>query len=193
MLPAKSHADLRADGIVGERDHLAQAVAAVADTPWPKPQSVSLISRITGAGGGERITFSDAVAAYVDAIYASEKRSFMLISDAQSNLADAAMLNDAAMAAVDAPRLSMNDVRLLEGAIQTLRENRRVYEAAAEKLEQRGAAVDPMVLEGISDRYSLAIRTLGEAADQLAERIENDRSRTFALPERSQVDNLTGI
>lgn len=191
VLPVKSHADLKAGGVVVERDQLAQAVRSVETTPWPKPEPVSLISRI--AGGGERISFSDVVAIYVDVLSANEDRSGALVSDAHVNLADAAVLNDAAAAAVYASRLSMNDVMLLENAIRALRENRRVYEAAAGELEALGDAVDPAVMETISEEYARAIRRLGDAADQLAERIENDRSRTYAAPDRDAVNNLAGI
>lgn len=191
VLPSKSHADLKADGVVVERDQLAQAVRAVETTPWPKPEPVSLISRI--AGGGERISFSDVVAIYIDVLSASPDRPGALIGDAHVNLADAAVLNEAATAAVYASRLSMNDVMQLENAIRALRENRRVYEAAAKELDELGDAVDPVVLETISEQYNLAIRQLGDAADQLAERIENDRSRTYAAPDRNAVSNLSGI
>lgn len=190
VLPTTSQADLRANGIVGERDQLAQAVKAVEDTPWPRPEPVSLFSRIAGSGGDERVTFSDAVSAYIAALGPAEERMFVLVNDANTNLARATKLNDAALAAVYAPRLSMNDVKLLENGIRTLRENRRVYEAAANELEDSGDAVDPEAIEDISERYGLAIRALGDAADQIAERIENDRSRTYASPERRAVDNL---
>lgn len=192
VIPAKSHADLKVNGVVVERDQLAQAVRAVETTPWPKPEPVSLISRITG-GGGERISFSDVVAIYMDVLAAHDNSAGALVSDANGNLADAVVLNDAAIAAVEAPRLSMNDVMLLESAIGALRENRRIYEAAAESLEEQGEGVDPLVMAIIADRYAQAIRDLGDAADQLAERIENDRSRTYAAPDRNAVTNLTGI
>jgi len=191
VLPAKSQADLRPDGVVAERDHLAQAVAAVEATPWPKPEPVSLLSRITG--GGERVSFSDVVAIYVDALSAYDNRSKALLSDAGANLEKAAALNQAANAAVYAPRLSMNDVILLETAIGALRENRRVYEAAAKALRERGDEVDPIAMEAIADQYAQAIRTLGESADRLAERIENDRSRTYAAPDRKAGNNFSGI
>ena len=191
VLPAKSQADLRPDGVVVERDQLAQAVAAVERTPWPKPEPVSLLSRL--AGGGERMSFSDVVAVYLDALSAYDNRAGALLGDAGANLADAAVLSDAAMAAASAPRLSMNDVILLETAIGALRENRRVYEAAAKALDEGGDAVDPAAMETIAERYGEAIRTLGDAADQLAERIENDRSRTYAAPNRRTGGNFSGI
>ena len=193
VLPAKSHADLKPTKVVGERDTLAEAADRVDAAPWPKPEPVSFISRIAGASSDARVTRTDAVAAYVDALYVSDGRLVQLVSDARDNLARAETLNDLAQAAAFAPRLSVNDIAVLESAIRTLRENRQIYAAAAKELAKRGEYVDPSQIDAIRDAYKDAIRALGETADQLAERIENDRSETYAAPDRSIVRNYSGI
>ena len=195
VLPVKSHADLRPDGVVGERDMLVEAAKAVETTPWPKPQPVSLISRIAGGGDSNRVTFSDSVAAYVTALHAPDGSVGPLAADARGNIADAVKLNDLARAAIHAPRLSTNDVTLVENAIRALRENRRVYEAAAKELKNSEGFIDPIEIEMIVHDYRAAVRALSETADRLAERIENDRSRTYAGPDRAVADtlNLSGI
>ena len=193
VLPVKSHADLKPNSVVGERDALAAAADGVEAAPWPKPEPVSFISRIAGGSSGERVTRSDAIAAYVDALYVNEGRLTKLLSDARNNLARAAELDELAQAAAFAPRLSVNDIAILESAIQTLREHRQIYAAAARELAKRGEYVDPSQIDAIRDAYQNAIRALGETADQLAERIENDRSETYAAPDRSIVTNYSGI
>lgn len=185
-----SHSDVKA-AYNAERDNLAVAAQAVEATPWPKPENVSFVTRITG-GGGDRVTRSEAVDAYVDSLQPTGARFQKLASDAWRNLAAADRLNLVAVNAVNAPRLSMNDVVVIEGAIQALRENRAIYAEAAKDLEKAGEPVNEHECDAIHDAYASAIKALGDTADLLAERIENNRSETFAAPERKNVENYTG-
>jgi len=190
VIPMNSHSDVKA-AHNAERHNLAAAANAVEATPWPKPENVSFVTRITG-GGGDRVTRSEAVDIYVDSLQPAGARFQKLASDAWQNLAAADRLNLVALNAVNAPRLSMNDVVLIEGAIQTLRENRAIYSEATEDLEKAGEPVNDDECDAIHDAYASAIKALGQTADLLAERIENNRSETFAAPEGKSAKNFSG-
>lgn len=167
---------------VAERDYLTQAVADVKTAPWPKPQSVSFMSRMTGGDGGERVTRADAIQTYLGNIQHTPDPVGRLHRDANANLAAAARLELAAMNALSASRLSKNDVALLENAIIALREHGQIYVAAAKALDKAGASVSDDAVDQLRDDYRAAIRALGEAADLLAEQVEHDHSQTFATP-----------
>ncbi len=144
-----------------------------------------MLSWITG-GAEDRFTKSDAVAFYVESL--DRSGGFQtLIADADRKLADAARFHAVAVAAVDAPRVSARDVALVEECIQTLRQQRDIYAAAAAKLEHAGAPVDDAALDDMRDRFHAMVRALGVAADELAERYEKDRSETYAAPGRGLV------
>jgi hypothetical protein len=190
VIPTNSHSELNA-AYNAERESLAAAAQAVEATPWPKPENVSFVARITG-GGGDRVTRTEAVETYVASLQPAGARFQKLATDARTNLLAADRLNVMAMNAADAPRLSMNDVVLLEGAIQALRENRQIYAEAAEDLEKAGEPVSDEEAGTIHDAYAIAIKALGETADLLAARIENNRSETFAEPEHKKAEHFTG-
>lgn len=76
----------------------------------------------------------------------------------------------------------MNDVAQLENAIMALREHGQIYVAAVKALDKTGAQVSDDAIDQLRDDYRAAIRALGDAADLLAEQVEDDRSRTFATP-----------
>lgn len=183
VLPSKSSSDLKAP--VAERAMLAGAAEEVEKAPWPKPEPVSFIARITGGGGDDRVTRSDAVEAYLSGLNPAGARYPQLAAHARTNLLAARQLNVAARQAVDAPRLAMNDVALIEGAIQALREHREIYAAAAKELARLGEPVSDESIDAIRDEFREAVRMLGETADVLAERIEHDRSSTYASPDRT--------
>lgn len=184
-----------ADGdIVTERDMLAEAARAVETAPWPKPQSVSFVSRLTGAAEDDRVTKSDAAEIYAVALQPAGDRFAGLEADAMTNLAAADRLVSVAEHALSAPRLTSNDVAVVENAIQALRENRQIYVSAAHEIEKLGERVDDSALEAIRGSYTNAIRALGETADDLAERLDHDQSETYASPaRRPQVHNLSGV
>jgi len=138
---------------------------------------------MTGGGDGDRLTREDAVEAYVSHIGPEGARFEKLVADAGRNLADAERFNLMAMHAMGAPRLSMNDVALVEEAIQTLREHRLIVAGAARELENEGEPVDAVKVDEIRSAYAHAIKSLGETADLLADRIERDRSSTYAKPQ----------
>lgn len=181
IIPNQSHTTHYA-APVAERDYLTQAVADVKTAPWPKPQSVSFISRMTGGGDDERVTRADAVHSYLENIQHTPDPLARLHRDAGANLAAAARLELAAMNALSAARLSMNDVALLENAIIALREHGQIYVAAVKALDKAGVPVGDDTIGQLRDDYRAAIRDLGDAADLLAEQVEDDRSQIFATP-----------
>lgn len=191
VLPSNSASHLNAP--IAERDILAEAAEEVEKAPWPKPESVSFIARITGGGDEDRVTQSDAIAAYLDSLAPVGARFTQLEGHARANLIAAGQLNAIARQAVDAPRLAMNDVVLVEGAIQALREHREIYEAAAKELIKNGEPVDEAQIDVMRDSYREAVRELGETADLLAERIEHDRSATYAGPDKSVRRKLSDL
>lgn len=168
--------------VVAERDLLVDAARDVEAAPWPAPEPVSFVAMIAGASGEGRISRSDAVAAYVNGLHPAGLRFRQLAVDAETNLHAAQRLARMAQNAVAAPRVTMNDVVTVEGAIQTLRENRKIYTKAAHELEKLGEPVDGEKVDAIRTAYAEAIRNLGETADALAERIEKDRTETMATP-----------
>lgn len=178
---------------VAERDVLAEAVKAVEHAPWPRIEDVSFLSRITGAESDDRMTRNKAVDLYLDGLTPLGERFYRLESDAYANLAAADRLLLAADGALVAPRLSMNDVVMLETAIQALRENRQIYVSAAKQLEKAGEPVDDLKLDAIRDAYAGAIRDLGQSADALADKIERDRTENYAAPAPLHRKNFSGV
>ncbi|WP_425407809.1 hypothetical protein [Hyphococcus sp.] len=166
--------------IVAERDMLVDAARDVKATPWPKPQPVSIVARIAGAGDDNRVSRSEAVATYVNTLQPVGMRFQKLALDARRNLEAADRLSRIALNASASARVTMNDVVTVEGAIQALRENRKIYTSAAREIEQGGESVDSNEIDVIRTAYADVIRELGRAADALAERVEKDRTETIA-------------
>ena len=176
-----------------ERDVLADAALAVETSPWPKPEPVSIFSRMTGASDDDRVTRSDAVAVYVNALQPAGARFSQLAIDARANLGAADRLLRAADHALAAQRLTVSDVAMVEDAIQALRENRQIYVSAAREIENAGEPIDGVQLEAIRDAYSEAIRELGRSADALADRIDEDRSENYAAPAKPRRNRFSGV
>jgi hypothetical protein len=173
---------------VAERDVLADAVARVESAPWPKPQAVSFFSRISGGGGNVRVQKSDSIEAYLDQLHSRGPGFRQLKYDAGVNLVAADRLEHTALKSLTASRRSMNDVVLVETAIQALRENWQIYFETADALKKSGEVIDDNELNALQDDYRRAIKDLGDIADMLAEAIERDRSKIFATQ-----DNFTGL
>ncbi len=181
-------------GHVAERDMLTDAAQAVESSPWPRPESVSLVSRLTGATNDDRISRGDAVAQYVAELQPAGNRFAALTVHARSNLNAADRLLRAADLALAAPRVTNNDVAVLETAIQALRENRQMYVSAADKIKDSGEAIDSEELQAIRADYTAAIREIGRSADALAERIDHDLSENYAAPSKSRARrNFSGV
>lgn len=177
-----------------ERVILAQSAEQVKKTPWPTPRKTSLASRITGGGSEQpgRVTRSEAIEIYIAGLAPEGARFSALAADARANLADARQLLDNTGAAEGSTRLSMADVKAVEGAIQALRENRKIYVTAARALEKTGEPVDDDVLQRIRASYKETISALGRAADSLADRVSHNRNEALARPKPAIQNNLTG-
>ncbi len=182
IIPQKSIISHR-EAPIAERDYLTEAVSDVKAAPWPKPQQVSFVARLAGGGGKARVTRSDAIDAYLVSIQTTADPIQKLQNDARANLAAADRLDRAAVNAISASRLSMNDVALIEDAILALREHGQIYTAAVRTLKRNGVAVGDTTLDGLRRDYHTVIKQLGKTADRLAEQIEHDRSQTFASPQ----------
>ncbi len=186
--PSSTKTELKAP--VAERDVLADAAKVAGKTPWPKPEPIALIARVTGGGGKDRVSQADAVDFYIDQLNGAGAGFARLEADAQINLAAANRLNQIALAAIDAPRLSMNDVVIIENAIQALREQRQIYAAAAKELVKAGAVIDEDKLDLIRDDYRAIVKRLGKTADHLAHKIDDNHWSTYAKPERKNFSDL---
>ena len=177
---------------MAERNLLADAARAVDNGPWPKSQPVSFLSKLTGGDDSEGVSRADAVADYVGGL-PEGARFARLIADAGQDLETAERFNLLALHAMGAPRLTMNDVSLVENAIQTVRDHRQTFLAAAKEVEKRGETVDKDQVALIRDAYSHSIKSLGEAADLLADRIDRDLSETYAKPAASVARDSSGL
>lgn len=182
IIPQNSQTSYYREAPIAERDYLSEAVSDVKVAPWPKPQQVSFVTRIAGGGGKARVTRSDAIDAYLVSIQTASDPMQKLANDAHENLAAADRLDRAAVNAMSASRLSMNDVALVEDAIVALREHGQIYTASVKSLKRNGIAVDEASLVALRKEYHAVIKQLGKTADRLAEQVEHDRTQTFATP-----------
>lgn len=180
----------RAKAPIIERDLLAEAARDVEAAEWPAPKSAPLMSWITGGGGEARFTKSDAVAFYVEKLQPSGAKFESLHFDARQKLSDAERLRQTAISAAEATRVSMNDITLVEDAIQALRDHRDIYAAAAKEIGKSGETVDEEMIDTLRRDFSAMIRELGKTADLLADRHDHDRSSTFAQPAHAQAADL---
>lgn len=170
-----------------ERDLLAEAARDVSRTKWRAPEPAPMLSWITG-DGKDRFTKSDAIAFYIDVLPERERFS-ALIADADRTLFDAERLHSVAAASVDGPGVSSGDIALVEECIRALREQRDIYTATAGKLEDAGDVVDDQQVSQMRRRFGAVVRALGDAADDLAERHDEDRKAIVAAPARVVADN----
>lgn len=178
---------------IAERDLLAEAAREVDKTVWPSPDGGSVFTWLTGGGGEDRFSKSDAVSFYVDMLSPADARFTSLMVDAQQKVAQAQRLNEIAVASLASSRVSMNDVVLVEDSIQALREQRDIFTAAARKLENDGEAVDDELVSEMRLSFLNVVRDLSDAADLLAERIDHDRSSVFAQPQRTITGSGSGL
>ena len=176
---------------VVERDLLAEAARDVTRTKWRTPEPAPMLSWITG-GAQDRFTKSDAIAFYID-ILPEQARFSALLADADRTLIDAQRFYAVASNAADAPRVSAGDIAVVEACIRALREQRDIYTAAAEKLEDFGDYVDDQQVAQMRRRFGAVVRSLGDAADDLAERMGNDRNATIAAPAQVIADNAQDL
>jgi len=165
---------------VAERETLVKAARVVEAAPWPKPENASMFSFLTGDDGKERVPKSDAVSHYVSSLTPEGRRFETLTRDAEQKLADAQGMRRAALLALDAQHLTMNDVALVEKSIQNMREQRSIFVEAADELGDVGEPVNEASLRTIRMRYSTVIKAMGDAADLLADKIADDDTTTFA-------------
>lgn len=149
-----------------------------------------MLAWITG-DAKDRFTKSDAIAFYVDVLPAQGRFS-ALLADADRTLNDAEKFHAVANNTVRAARVTSGDIALVEECIRALREQRDIYTAAAEKLEDAGDFVDDRQIAQMRRRFGAVVRALGDAADDLAERHGNDRNATIAASARVLADNAQG-
>lgn len=161
---------------VAERAALMEAAAGAAWAPWPKPSSSSIAERLAGGEPAlERVSRDDAVEAYVDQLKNAPDGAAVLMNDASRHLAAAEALKAVAEEACDAASPRLSDVAILEDAIADLRETRTIYVASLKKIDAEKALV-----EQVKRDFDLALKELGDVADQLAENAMKRRADNFA-------------
>ena len=173
-----------AKAVSAERDALKTAAAEVADVSWPKPQAASMSERLTGIVAGpkkERITKKQAIEIYVASLEQTPNPQAALIEDAEIQLRAADVLTAAAEDAATATRPAMADVAIVEGAISELRQAKEIYLASLDLVAADDPAVDN-VKRGLKTDFNRAIKEIGAAADVLADRVAEDRTKTMAQP-----------
>lgn len=169
-----------------EREALSRAAAAVAETPWPRKPQASLAEQLAGAGG-RTLGEQDLAQRFVDGLDAPRKP--IVLAAALANIEAAQHLAAAGDAALTAIRPAMSDVAILESAIADLKENRDVYVASLKLIARGGEPVDGDELRRLRAEFSNVIGDLGQVADALADRTNDDVTRTFAIPAASRFVN----
>lgn len=169
-----------------EREALASAAAAVAETPWPRAREASLAERLVGTSGPSPDEHRLAEI-YVSGLSAPRKP--VILAAATANIGAARRLAETGEAALTAIRPAMSDVAVIEAAIADMKENRDVYVASLKLVARSGETVDAEELRRLRGAFAEAISDLGKVADSLAERMDEDRSRTFASPAASRFVN----
>lgn len=164
-----------------EREALIDAAAAVSRTKWPAPDDASWQARIAHIGD-ERVSKSDAVEVYLASLGEEGTRYDLVLADAGEHLKAADGLARAAAIAANSVRPVMADVSIVEAAIGDLRQTRDIYVESLKTLAKDGEPVQTAIVRDLKSQFDEAIKTLGAAADELADRVADDRTETFAGP-----------
>jgi hypothetical protein len=172
-----------------EREALVEAAAAVADTEWPEPQEESWGARLAGfIAGDDDAGRAAAVKAYLASMPSGAAPQAVVFGDAARHLEAAAVLADAADAAALSMRPQKNDISVVESAITKLRENRDIYLAALKIIERAGEPVDEGAVRVLKADFNEAIKSVGAAADRLADSVARERNETFVAEPLVQPD-----
>lgn len=166
-----------------EREALIEAAAAVSRTQWPKPENASWQARIVHIGAS-RLSQSDAVDAYLASLGGDETRYVRVLDDAGAHLRAADGLTRAAANAAQSVRPVTADISIVEAAIGDLRQTRDIYVEALKVLDKQGEPVPAASLRQLKSDFDSAIKQLGAVADELADRVADDHTETFAGPTR---------
>lgn len=164
-----------------EREALIEAAETVSRTSWPEPENVSWQARIVHIGAG-RVSKSDAVETYLASLGDAGDRYGSVLRDAEAHLRAADELALAAANAAQSVRPVMDDVSIVEEAIGDLRQTRDIYVESLKTLAKLGEPVPPSIVRDLKSAFDSAIKSLGSVADELADRIADDDTETFAGP-----------
>lgn len=166
-----------------EREALIDAAAAVSRTKWPAPDDASWQARIAHLGS-EHVSKSDAVEVYLASLGEGGARYDLVLADAGEHLKAADGLARAAANAANSVRPVMADVSVVEDAIGDLRYTRDIYVECLKTLAKEGEPAPAGNVRALKSRFDDAIKALGDVADELADRVADDRTETFAGPPR---------
>lgn len=169
---------------------LTEAAAAVEQTPWPEPVTVSLMSRmLAGAAQADGISRDEAITVYVRDLAEAGSGFEALSHQAAQNVEAVYALVVRAEDAAGALNPAMADVAIVEKAIQSARENRNMFIAAAENLRDSGGAVSSDEILALRNEFNDGIRALSRVADDLAAAAAAQRMKSFAAPEPGRITN----
>lgn len=170
-----------------EREALIDAAETLSRTSWPEPENVSWQARIVHIGA-DRVSKSDAVEIYLASLGETGDRYSKVLRDAEAHLRAADDLALAAANAAQSVRPVMDDVSIVEEAIGDLRQTRDIYVESLKALAKLGEPAPSPTVRELKSGFDTAIKTLGAVADELADRIADDDTETFAGP--AQHDQL---
>ncbi len=166
---------------------LVSAAADVSSADWPRGDRgfwEGNFADLTGAGKDDKVDV------YLASLAPGPGRVAAIQSDAWDKLRSAGALVDAAHSAAEAVQPAAADVDVVETAIGNLRECRDVFIASLKAAAKQGDPVDGAALRALKAAFNESISDLGAAADKLADRVANDRTKTYARPGSRR--NLTG-
>ena len=160
---------------------LINAAAAVSRADWPRGERASwagAFADLTGGTAGK----GEMVEAYLASLAPGPGRVGAIKSDAWSKIRAADALVEAAYSAAEAVQPAAADVDVIETAIGDLREGRDVYVASLKAAAKHGDPVDNADIRALKTAFNDSISELGAAADDLADRVASDRTKTYARP-----------
>lgn len=166
---------------VAANDELIRASNALQSTPWPHPDPVTLTTLMTGAGP-EHISASESAALYALNLIDHEDAWDRLGADVSAVIASANRLAAAAYSAALSPYVSQHELAIVEAAIQSVGEDKRIVLDAARELETSLTPLPAAQVKKIKSDFNRAIVSLQASADALAMQLENIRNANYDAP-----------
>ncbi|MEX0645075.1 MAG: hypothetical protein WD076_07180 [Parvularculaceae bacterium] len=160
---------------------LISAAAAVSRADWPRADRGFWGDNFAGLSGGDADK-DEMVEAYLASLAPGPTRINAIQADAWNKLHAADGLVEAAYSAADAIQPAAADVAIIETAIGDLRECRDVFVASLKAASKHGDPVDGADIRALKAAFNDSISELGAAADELADRVASDRTKTYARP-----------
>lgn len=161
---------------------LVSAAVALDAAPWPKPDSVSIQELFSGAGP-QRISVDEAMSLYAMNLQDGANAWLRLEEDVAGVINAAERVALAADAVTASSVVSERELSIVEGAIQTLGENKMIVLGASAELADAIGRADGNQMKKIKTDFNRAIANLKISADQIATQLDVIRKAKFDTPE----------